>query len=208
MEIIILNCGFSCRNFHCCCDACLQMQPVRHQTSHLQANDTHLWPFRAIAEEGDMWDHRSWSPECCCHQAKFQSVRLWAVKPLLTLGCGGGKGNIYCMAPRWLTLKKPSGCGVSIMAQRKLIWLVAMRMQFCSLASLSVLRIWCCPELWCRLQNSALLCLWHRPEATGPIQSLVQELPHSMGMTLKTKQTKPDGFYGKVFKDKGRGLQV
>ena len=39
---------------------------------------------------------------------------------------------------------------VPIMAQQKQIWLVSMRMQVWSLASLSGLRIWCCHELCCK----------------------------------------------------------
>ena len=42
--------------------------------------------------------------------------------------------------------------GVPIMAQRKRIWLVSIRMQVQSLASLSGLRLQHCPELWCRSQ--------------------------------------------------------
>ena len=38
------------------------------------------------------------------------------------------------------------------MAQQKQIGLATMRSQVRSLASLSGLRIWCCHELWCRLQ--------------------------------------------------------
>ena len=38
------------------------------------------------------------------------------------------------------------------MAQQKQILLVSMRMQVQSLTLLSVLRIWRCHELWCRLQ--------------------------------------------------------
>ena len=43
--------------------------------------------------------------------------------------------------------------GVPVVAQRKRIWLVSMRTQVPSLASLSGLRIWCCHELWCRSQT-------------------------------------------------------
>ena len=41
------------------------------------------------------------------------------------------------------------------MAQQKRIWLVSMRMQLQSLASLSGVGIWHCRELWCRLQDEA-----------------------------------------------------
>ena len=43
--------------------------------------------------------------------------------------------------------------GVPIMAHRKQIWLVSMRMQVQSLVSLSELRIWRCYELWCGSQT-------------------------------------------------------
>ena len=43
--------------------------------------------------------------------------------------------------------------GVSVVAQQKQIWLVSMRTQISSLASLSQLRIWCCHELWCKSQT-------------------------------------------------------
>jgi len=45
-----------------------------------------------------------------------------------------------------------TGMGVPVMAQWKQIWLVSMRTQVRSLASLSGLRIQCCRELWCRSQ--------------------------------------------------------
>ena len=41
---------------------------------------------------------------------------------------------------------------VPVVAHRKWIWLVSMRMQVWSPAQLSGLRIWCCCELWCRSQ--------------------------------------------------------
>ena len=43
--------------------------------------------------------------------------------------------------------------GVPIVVQRKQIQLVTMRLRVQSLASLSGLRIQCCPELWCRSQT-------------------------------------------------------
>ena len=43
--------------------------------------------------------------------------------------------------------------GVSIVVQRKWIWLGTMRLQVRSLTSLSGLRIRRCPELWCRSQT-------------------------------------------------------
>ena len=49
-------------------------------------------------------------------------------------------------------LFKSSYLGVPLMAQQKQIRLGTMRFRVRSLASLSVLRIWHCHELWCRLQ--------------------------------------------------------
>ena len=42
--------------------------------------------------------------------------------------------------------------GVPIVAQQRQIWLVSMKMRVWSLTLLSGLRIWCCQELWYRLQ--------------------------------------------------------
>jgi len=57
-------------------------------------------------------------------------------------------------------------------------------MQVWSLAKLSGLRIWCCRELWCRLQIwlGSLIAV-----AKAPIQSLAWELPYAAGTALKTK---------------------
>ena len=43
--------------------------------------------------------------------------------------------------------------GVPIVAQQKWIWLGTVQLQVPSLASLSGLNIWCCRELWYRLQT-------------------------------------------------------
>ena len=61
-----------------------------------------------------------------------------------------------------------------------------------SLALLSVLRIWCCHELWCRSQTRylALLWLWCRLVVVAPIRPLSWELPYAAGMALKSKQEK------------------
>ena len=47
---------------------------------------------------------------------------------------------------RWTT-------GVPVVAQQKRIWLASVRTHVQSLASLSGLRIWCCCELWYRMQT-------------------------------------------------------
>ena len=49
--------------------------------------------------------------------------------------------------------------GVPIVAQRKRIRLGTMRFQVRSLASLSGLEIWGCPELWCSLQTWLGFCI-------------------------------------------------
>ena len=63
-----------------------------------------------------------------------------------------------------------------------------MRLWVQSLASLSGLRIWCCRELWCRLQtwlNLVLLWLWCRPAGPAPIRPLAREPPYAAGVALK-----------------------
>ena len=67
-----------------------------------------------------------------------------------------------------------------------------MRTQVQSLAPISGLRIWCCCELWYRLQlGSGVLCLWHRPVATAAIGPRAWELPYAVGAALKeTKRPK------------------
>ena len=70
-----------------------------------------------------------------------------------------------------------------------------MRTQVQSLASLSGLRIWHCPELWCRLQMQLGSCvavaLAHRPAATALIRPLALEPPCAMGVALeKAKRPK------------------
>ena len=65
------------------------------------------------------------------------------------------------------------------MAQQKWIWLVSMRTQVWSLASLSGWRIWCCLERWCR------------PTVTAPIRPVALEPPYAVSAALKKwKQTK------------------
>ena len=84
---------------------------------------------------------------------------------------------------------------VPVVAQRKQIRLVTMRLQVRSLASLSGLRIQHCHELWSRSQmqlrscDPGLLWLWCRPAAVAPIQHLAWELPHAT-VTSPKKQSK------------------
>ena len=58
-----------------------------------------------------------------------------------------------------------------------------MRLRIRSLALLSGLRIWRCPELWCRLRHGSdpeLLWLWRRLVATALIRPLAWETPYAM----------------------------
>ena len=68
--------------------------------------------------------------------------------------------------------------GVPIMAQSKRIWLVSLRMQVQSLASLSRWKILSCRELWCRLAAEAL------------IQPLAWEPPYVQVCPYKKRQKK------------------
>ena len=83
--------------------------------------------------------------------------------------------------------------GVPIVAQQKWIWLVSVRTQVWSLASISGLRTWHCGELWCRSRHSSdptWLRLWHRPAAIAPIWPLAWESPYAAGVVLKDKKKK------------------
>ena len=64
------------------------------------------------------------------------------------------------------------------MAKRLTNMTRSMRMWVRSLVLLSVLRIQCCHELWCRLA------------AAAPIQPLACELPHAAGAALKRQKKK------------------
>ena len=97
------------------------------------------------------------------------------------------------------------------MVQWKQIRLGTMRLRVRSLALLSGLRIQYCCELWCRLQmllrsvvavscgvghrqgsDLALLWLWCRLAATGPIRPLAWEPPYAMGAALERKEKKKE----------------
>ena len=72
-------------------------------------------------------------------------------------------------------------------------WQVSMRMRVQFLASLSGLRIWCCHDLWRRLQTwfrFFIAVLWRRPAAAAPIHPLAWKLPYAMGVALKRKKKK------------------
>ena len=87
--------------------------------------------------------------------------------------------------------------GFPILVQRKQIWLVSMRIQVQSLASLSGLRIRhsvSCGVGRRRGSDLALPWLWHRPATVALIHPLAWEPPYAMGVALKrqnkNKQTK------------------
>ena len=65
------------------------------------------------------------------------------------------------------------------------------------------LRIWCCHELWCRLQTRLGSCvavwLWCRPAATAPNQTLAWEPPYAAGAALGKKKKEQIYLYGKGF---------
>ena len=95
--------------------------------------------------------------------------------------------------------KKPPGkskrneTGVPVMAQQKRIWLVTMRTQVWSLASVSGLRIPHCHELWCSSQmrfGSGVAVAWLRPVATALIQSIAWEPPYATSVALKRQKEK------------------
>ena len=68
--------------------------------------------------------------------------------------------------------------GVPVVAQRKPIRLVSMRMWVRSLDSLSGSGIWRCCELW------------YGPAAAAPIRPLAWELPYAKDVALKSKTNK------------------
>ena len=80
---------------------------------------------------------------------------------------------------------------VPIVAQQWQTWLVTMRKQVWSLASLRELRIQRCFELWCRLQT------WLRSDTAVGVASscsfnspLAWELLYAKGVALKSKRKK------------------
>ena len=79
--------------------------------------------------------------------------------------------------------------GVPSVAQRKQIYLVTMRFQVWPLASLIGLRIWHCPELWCRSQMQLGSCV-AVVQASSCNSNLTSSLgtPICLGVALK-KQT-------------------
>ena len=83
--------------------------------------------------------------------------------------------------------------GVPTMAEWKQIWLVTMKMQVQSLASLSGLRssiAVSCPVGYRHSSDLALLWMWHRPAAIAPIWPLAWESQYAMGVALKRPKKK------------------
>ena len=90
-------------------------------------------------------------------------------------------------------LRKKSG--VPVMVQQKWIWVVSMRMQVWSLASISGVRIWRCRELWCWSQmwlGSHVLWPWCRQAATAWIRPLAWESPYAVGRDIKWSQKRKE----------------
>ena len=86
--------------------------------------------------------------------------------------------------------------GVPVKAQWKWIWLVSMRTQVWSLASLSGLRIWHCRELWCRSQMRLRSCVSVALASASGCSSdstPVWELPYAMGAAPKRQSSKQCG---------------
>ena len=122
--------------------------------------------------------------------------------------------------PKWLLVFKglKNGYflpGVPVVAHWKGIWLVFVRTQVWSLASLSGLRILHCRELRCRSQmcsDLALLCRWHRPATTVLNSSLSLGTSICWGCgpkkTKKKNKNKNNFFFfqSKGKKNKKRGL--
>ena len=83
-----------------------------------------------------------------------------------------------------------SGLGVPIVAQRKQILLVSMRMQVQSLASFSGSGIWHCCELWCRLQMGLRSGIAVAVAVASSCSSLTWEHPYAACVALKSKEKK------------------
>ena len=66
-----------------------------------------------------------------------------------------------------------------------------MKLRVQSLASLSMLMIWRCCELWCRSWTrlrSMCLLLWGKPAAVALISPLAWEPPYAASAALKKKK--------------------
>ena len=90
------------------------------------------------------------------------------------------KYDVKAFSAYWVHLlaeisSKKEYSGVPVVAQ----WLMKLRMWIQSLALLNGLRIWCCPELWCRSQTqlgSPIVWLQCRPAAADLIRPLAWNL--------------------------------
>ena len=100
-----------------------------------------------------------------------QQHRIWATLSTYNTALGNAGFLTHCAKPgikptsSWILVRfittdnsnsfllisqKQAKFGVSVVEQQKQIWLGTMRFWVQSLASFSGLRIWCCPDLWCR----------------------------------------------------------
>ena len=111
-------------------------------------------------------------------------ITIWAWRRWYKVGGGAAK----------LTQKDLAQTGVPNVAHQKQIWLVFMRTQVRSLASLIGLRIRHCCELWCRSQmwvrsGVAVAVVW--AGGCGSDSTLAWEHPYPAGAGLKrqNKQT-------------------
>ena len=97
-------------------------------------------------------------------------------------------GAQSCWVPSGELYRNFHNClGVPIVAQRKQIQPVSMRMRVWSLVSLSGSGIQCFHELWYR-SKVRLLWLWRRLAAVAPIWPLARELPYATGAALKRQK--------------------
>ena len=162
MEIFVTYFGNHYPKWCCCCFAWAYIVSVTpaskcSQTATKWATSKPVTPLADhsghIEEEGDMQDHRSWSLRVLVSQSQISVCTLVGSKASPDTGLWWRKVQHVLQVPKWLMVKIPSGWGVPIMSQQNPIWLITMRMQVHSLASLSGLKILCCCELLCRSQT-------------------------------------------------------
>ena len=79
-------------------------------------------------------------------------ARVWSLAHTHAMGVAKNEDRVLSMKELQDNYRRHI-LGAPVLAQWKQIWLVSKRMQHQSLASLSGLRIWCCCQLWCRLQT-------------------------------------------------------
>ena len=94
------------------------------------------------------------------------------------------------MGKQMIAANKNILLGVTVVAQWEWIWLVTIRTQVWSLASLSGLRTRRCCELWIAGWDLSLLWWCYRPEATALIRPLAWEPPYATSASLKRQKVK------------------